>query len=114
MRDQGRSGCPINLTLPTVPSSPRLPPPSALSAPPSLLDIPTAPSHSTTDSRGEERMDDRLIVGLDLPDAAAARALVAGLGDEIGFYKIGLGLLASGGLELARDLRARTSASFST
>ncbi len=50
--------------------------------------------------------DDRLIVGLDLPDADAARALVATLGDEIGFYKIGLGLLASGGLDLARDLRA--------
>ena len=51
-------------------------------------------------------MDDRLIVGLDLPDAAAARALVEILGDEAGFYKVGLGLLASGGLELARGLKA--------
>jgi orotidine-5'-phosphate decarboxylase len=50
--------------------------------------------------------DDRLIVGLDLPDAGAARALVATLGDEVGFYKIGLGLLASGGLDLARELKA--------
>jgi len=50
--------------------------------------------------------DDRLIVGLDLPDAAAARAMVGRLGDAVGFYKIGLGLLASGGLELARALVA--------
>ena len=49
--------------------------------------------------------DDRLIVGLDLPDAAAARALTATLGADIGFYKIGLGLLASGGLDLARSLK---------
>jgi orotidine-5'-phosphate decarboxylase len=51
-------------------------------------------------------MDDRLIVGLDLPDAAAARALIATLGSDVGFYKIGLGLLARGGLELARELKA--------
>jgi orotidine-5'-phosphate decarboxylase len=51
-------------------------------------------------------MDDRLIVGLDLPDAAAARALVTALGPEVGFYKIGLGLLARGGLDLARELKA--------
>ena len=50
--------------------------------------------------------DERLIVGLDLPDAAAARAMVATLGGEIGFYKIGLGLLASGGLDLAAELKA--------
>ncbi|HMR53601.1 MAG TPA: orotidine-5'-phosphate decarboxylase [Amaricoccus sp.] len=50
--------------------------------------------------------DDRLIVGLDLPDADAARAMVARLGDSVGFYKIGLGLLASGGLDLARELKS--------
>lgn len=50
--------------------------------------------------------DDRLIVGLDLPDAAAARAMAATLGDEVGFCKIGLALLASGGLDLARELKA--------
>jgi orotidine-5'-phosphate decarboxylase len=50
--------------------------------------------------------DDPLIVGLDLPDAAAARRLVATLGGDVGFYKIGLGLLARGGLELARELKA--------
>ena len=49
--------------------------------------------------------DDRLIVGLDLPDAASARAMVATLGDAVGFYKVGLGLLADGGLALAADLR---------
>ncbi len=50
--------------------------------------------------------DDRLIVGLDLPDVGAAREMVALLGNEIGFYKVGLGLLASGGLDLATELKA--------
>lgn len=49
--------------------------------------------------------DDRLIVGLDLPDAGSAGALVERLGAEVGFYKIGLGLLASGGLDLAERLK---------
>jgi orotidine-5'-phosphate decarboxylase len=50
--------------------------------------------------------DDRLIVGLDLPDASAARDLVSTLGEEVQFYKLGLGLLATGGLDLARRLKA--------
>jgi orotidine-5'-phosphate decarboxylase len=50
--------------------------------------------------------DHRLIVGLDVPDTDAARALVTRLGDSIGFYKIGLGLVPVGGLGLARDLKA--------
>lgn len=48
----------------------------------------------------------RLFVALDLPDAAAARALVDRLGDSVDCYKIGLELLFGGGLELARALRA--------
>jgi orotidine-5'-phosphate decarboxylase len=51
--------------------------------------------------------DDRLIVGLDLPDLAAARAMVDRLGDDVSFYKVGLGLVPLGGLELAADLKAR-------
>lgn len=50
--------------------------------------------------------DTRLIVGLDLPDAAAARSMVDRLGPDIGFYKVGLGLLATGGLDLAAELRS--------
>jgi orotidine-5'-phosphate decarboxylase len=50
--------------------------------------------------------DDRVIIGLDLPDARAARAMAGRLGDAASFYKIGLGLLASGGLDLARELKA--------
>lgn len=49
--------------------------------------------------------DGRLIVALDMPDAPAARALVRRLGPAVGFYKIGLGMLAAGGLALARELR---------
>ncbi len=50
--------------------------------------------------------DDRLIVALDLADTAEARALVERLGDAVAFYKVGLGLLASGGLDLAAELKA--------
>ena len=54
----------------------------------------TRPGPGTRRDPGDAMPDDRLIVGLDLPDAAAARAMVAALGDAVGFYKIGLGLLA--------------------
>jgi orotidine-5'-phosphate decarboxylase len=47
---------------------------------------------------------DRLIVALDVPTIEAARALVGKLGDAVGFYKIGLELVMSGGLDLAREL----------
>jgi orotidine-5'-phosphate decarboxylase len=47
---------------------------------------------------------DRLIVALDLPEVAAADALVERLGPGVTFYKIGLELVMSGGLGLARRL----------
>jgi orotidine-5'-phosphate decarboxylase len=47
---------------------------------------------------------DRLIVALDLATVAEARALIARLGSTVAFYKIGLELVMSGGLDLARDL----------
>lgn len=49
--------------------------------------------------------DDRLIVALDLPDALSGLDLAARLGDRVGFYKIGLGMLTGGGLALARELK---------
>ncbi|HEX3887690.1 MAG TPA: orotidine-5'-phosphate decarboxylase [Phenylobacterium sp.] len=54
-----------------------------------------------------QKADRRLIVALDLPTVDEARALVASLGDAVGFYKVGLELLASGGMGLARDLKAQ-------
>lgn len=49
---------------------------------------------------------ERLIVALDVPDIAAARALVGQLGDSACFYKIGLELFMSGGFfELLDELR---------
>jgi orotidine-5'-phosphate decarboxylase len=48
---------------------------------------------------------DKLIVALDLPSYDEARALVDCLGDSVNFYKIGLELLFSGGLSLARELK---------
>ncbi|MEX0899361.1 MAG: orotidine-5'-phosphate decarboxylase [Gammaproteobacteria bacterium] len=51
---------------------------------------------------------DRLIFALDVPDAAAARALVERLGDSVRFYKLGLELFMSGGyFELLDWLTAR-------
>ncbi|WP_128290447.1 orotidine-5'-phosphate decarboxylase [Afifella aestuarii] len=49
---------------------------------------------------------DRLIVGLDLPDLAAARAMVETLGDTVTFYKIGMELVFADGLSLIEPLRA--------
>src|SRR5215470_11037616 len=49
---------------------------------------------------------DRLIVGLDVPDLAAARGIIARLGDEAVFYKIGYQLAYAGGLALVEELTA--------
>lgn len=48
----------------------------------------------------------RLFVALDMPDATAAKALVARLGDTVAAYKIGLELLFGGGIALAQDLKS--------
>jgi orotidine-5'-phosphate decarboxylase len=51
---------------------------------------------------------DRLIVALDVPSVNDARALVAKLGDEVAFYKLGLELFVTGGyFELVDWLVAR-------
>jgi orotidine-5'-phosphate decarboxylase len=47
---------------------------------------------------------DRLMVALDMPRVEDARALVARLGDAASFYKVGLELVMSGGLDLTREL----------
>jgi orotidine-5'-phosphate decarboxylase len=47
---------------------------------------------------------DRLIVALDLPEVAAAEAMIARLGDSVTFYKIGYQLGYAGGLSLVRRL----------
>ena len=48
---------------------------------------------------------EKLIVGLDLPDSAAAEAMVARLGDCVLFYKIGMELVYGGGLDLVHRLK---------
>ena len=50
-------------------------------------------------------MDDRLIVALDVPNVVQGLALAERLGDAVGFYKIGLGMLTGGGLALANALK---------
>lgn len=49
--------------------------------------------------------DERLIVALDVPSALDGLSLAEKLGDHVGFYKIGLGMLTSGGLALANELK---------
>ena len=49
---------------------------------------------------------DRLIVALDVPTPEAALDVVASLGDDVRFYKIGLELVYGGGLALAERLAA--------
>jgi len=51
--------------------------------------------------------DPRLIVALDVPTAAEARALVARIDDAVSFYKVGLELFATEGMTLARELKAQ-------
>ncbi|MEP9349835.1 orotidine-5'-phosphate decarboxylase [Xanthobacter sp. KR7-225] len=55
-------------------------------------------------SNAEVSPRDRLIVALDFPGVAAAEALVWQLGDDVGFYKIGLELTIAGGLDFAGEL----------
>lgn len=50
-------------------------------------------------------MDDRLIVALDVPNVVQGLDLAARLGDSVGFFKIGLGMLTGGGLALANALK---------
>jgi orotidine-5'-phosphate decarboxylase len=55
---------------------------------------------------------DRLIVALDVPSVAEARALIERLDGSVGVYKIGLELLFSGGLALAEELAREGHAVF--
>ena len=56
--------------------------------------------------------DPRLILPLDLPARAEAEAMVQTLGDAVSFYKIGLQLLATDGMALARDLKTEGKSLF--
>lgn len=54
------------------------------------------------------RADPRLIVPLDVPTVAEARAMVEALGEAVSFYKVGLELFATGGgMTLAQELKAQ-------
>ena len=52
------------------------------------------------------RADPRLIVALDVPSVDEARAMVERLDAAVSFYKVGLELLATDGMALAKDLKA--------
>jgi len=55
---------------------------------------------------------DRLIVALDLPDVVAGLDMADRLGDAVGFYKVGLGMLTGGGLALANELKEKGNRTF--
>jgi len=48
-----------------------------------------------------------VIVALDLESSADARSLIAALGDSASFYKVGLELYTSTGVEFVRELKAQ-------
>jgi orotidine-5'-phosphate decarboxylase len=48
-----------------------------------------------------------IIIALDVPSAAEARALVASLGDAADFYKVGLELYAVAGMDFVRELKGQ-------
>jgi orotidine-5'-phosphate decarboxylase len=48
-----------------------------------------------------------VIVALDVESAAEARTLIAALGDSASFYKVGLELYTSAGMDLVRELKVQ-------
>ena len=67
----------------------------------------STPLHAQTASaKTHQAADPRIICALDLPTVAEARAIVERIGGAIRFYKIGLQLFASNGMDLARELKA--------
>ena len=50
-------------------------------------------------------MTDKLIIALDVPNPLLGLKIVEQLGENVTFYKIGLGMLTSGGLALANELK---------
>src|SRR5580700_1959056 len=59
-------------------------------------------TYSAADSIEQARQ--KLIVALDVRTTEEARALVEILGDEVIFYKVGLGLQMVGGTDFAKEL----------
>src|ERR1041385_6990618 len=56
----------------------------------------------------QDRIEDRLIVALDLPTVAAARAMAERLGGIVSFFKLGLWLIFAPGFDrLLEDLVAQ-------
>lgn len=53
------------------------------------------------------KADPRLIVPLDLPTVAEAREIVGRLGEAVSFYKVGLELFATDGMDFARELKGQ-------
>ena len=48
-----------------------------------------------------------IIVALDVESAQEARSIVSSLGDSVSFYKVGLELYASAGMDFVRELKSQ-------
>ncbi len=59
-----------------------------------------------------ENARERLIVALDVPDAAAALALAEALAPTVGYFKVGLELFGSAGPDFVREMVAREARVF--
>ena len=57
-------------------------------------------------------MENRLIVALDMPDALQALEMAERLTPDVGFFKIGLGMLTSGGLAVLMELKEKGLSTF--
>ena len=78
-----------------------------LAAPTTTKTPKTAPHDHPHTGDGRAGFDDRLIVALDLPTAGEALDMVERIGNRSRFYKLGLGMVARDGFELAAELSLR-------
>lgn len=93
-------GATITAVLPQYDVAVSVPGPGAGTiAPDTRTGEPTMNESTKRAATGAHPIDrrDRLIVALDVPTAAQARAMAEALGDSVRFYKIGLELFTSGG-----------------
>src|SRR5208282_4295845 len=64
-------------------------------------------SRKATETAASFMTNSPIIIALDVPSAAEARALVASLGNTADFYKVGLELYAAAGMDFVRELKGQ-------
>ncbi len=69
--------------------------------------MPSQTTAARENASGRMPGSDRLIVALDVETAVEARVLIATLGDAAGFYKVGLEMFTSAGMDFVRELKSQ-------